>query len=154
MSHDIKTAMWEAMSSSPNVMVSLTGKNTHSEPMRAQLDKHANSEFWFYTTKDNRIAEGGEAMVQFASKGHDVFACIRGTLVQETRQDIIEKYWSNGVEAWYEKGKDDPNLLMLRFNLADAEIWEADPSLKGMFKLMTGKTISPDEMGDHDKVTL
>lgn len=154
MSDNVKNAMWEAMSSSPNVMVSLIGKNAHSEPMRAQLDKHASSEFWFYTTKTNRIAEGGDAMVQFSSKGHDVFACIRGTLVEETRQNIIEKYWSNGVEAWYENGKADPNLLMLRFNLIDAEIWQANPSLKGMYKLMTGKTISSDEMGEHDNVVL
>ncbi|HBF70354.1 MAG TPA: general stress protein, partial [Alteromonas australica] len=70
MTTDMKKEMWEAMASSPNVMVSLVGKYQHAEPMRAQLDKHANGEFWFYTRKDNRIAEGGEAMVHFSSKGH------------------------------------------------------------------------------------
>ncbi|AXR06034.1 pyridoxamine 5'-phosphate oxidase family protein [Salinimonas sediminis] len=154
MSSDIRTKMWKAMADSPNVMVSLVGKDQHAEPMRAQLDKEANSEFWFYTTKTNRIAEGGKAMVHFSSKGHDVFACIRGTLVTETRQEIIDKYWSNPVEAWYDKGKDDPSLLMLRLELDDAEIWQADPGFKGMFKMMTGKTIEPDEMGDHDRVNL
>lgn len=154
MTTDMKKQMWEAMASSPNVMVSLVGKYQHAEPMRAQLDKHANGEFWFYTRKDNRIAEGGEAMVHFSSKGHDVFACIRGVLVRELRPEIIDKYWSNPVEAWYDEGKNDPNLLMLRFELADAEIWHADPSLKGMFKMMTGKTLNGGEMGEHDKVSL
>ncbi|WP_018983849.1 pyridoxamine 5'-phosphate oxidase family protein [Salinimonas chungwhensis] len=154
MSTDIRTKMWKAMADSPNVMLSLTGTDEPSEPMRAQLDKDADHEFWFYTTTSNRVAAGGKAMVHFSSKSHDVFACIRGTLVEETREEIIDKYWSNPVEAWYEKGKDDPSLKMMRFELDDAEIWEADPSLKGMYKMMSGKDIKPDEMGEHEKVNL
>lgn len=154
MPDDIKTKMWKAMSQSPKVMVSLVNKDMHAEPMYAQLDSDAHGRFWFYTTKDNRIAQGGKAMIHFASKGHDVFACIRGTLVTESRSEIIDKYWSNPVEAWYEEGKDDPSLLMLRFELDDAEIWDADPSIKGVFKMLTGKNVQPEEMGDHKKVDL
>jgi len=43
---------------------------------------------------------------------------------------------------------------MLRFELIDAEVWDADPSLKGMFKMLTGKTAKPEEMGEHEKVDL
>ena len=43
---------------------------------------------------------------------------------------------------------------MLRLDLADAEIWEADPGVIGMFKMMTGMTMNGDEMGDHAKVSL
>ena len=154
MSSDITTKMWKAMSESPKVMVSLVNEDMHAEPMYAQLDSKANGMFWFYTTKENRIAKGGKAMIHFASKGHDVFACIRGTLVTENRPEIIDKYWSNPVEAWYEKGKEDPHLLMLRFELNDAEIWDADPSIKGVFKMLTGKNVKPEEMGNHDTVNL
>lgn len=154
MSDDIKKQMWQAMSSHPNVMVSLTGNEDHAIPMRAQLDKDADSEFWFYTRKGSRLEAGGPATVQFVSSSHDLFACIRGTLEQETRDDIIDKYWTNPVSAWYEEGRDDPNLLMMRFSLKDAEIWEADPSIKGVYKLLTGKKVDPDEMGDHDNVSL
>jgi len=152
MSERIVKEMWESMDASPNLMVSLVDSAGHHEPMRAQLDKDANDEFWFYTTKTNRIAPGGEAMVQFVSKDHKMFACISGTLVAETDPSIIEKYWSKQVDAWYEEGKDDPNLLMMKFKLNDAEIWSVDPSLKGMFKLMTGSNVKPTEMGDHTKV--
>lgn len=154
MSTDIRTKMWKAMADSPNVMVTLTGSDDHAEPMRAQLDEDADHEFWFYTKTDNRIAQGGKAMVHFSSKGHDVFACIKGTLVKETRQDIIDKYWSKQVEAWYDKGKSDPSLLMMRLELDNAEIWYSDPGVKGMFKMMTGKNVDPEEMGDHKKVNL
>ena len=152
MSSTITQEMWQAMSDSPYLMISLMNASGHSEPMRAQLDKDANGHFWFYTTKTNRIAAGGHAMAQFVSKGHKLFACISGDLVEETRQDIIDKYWSNGVEAWYENGKQDASLKMMRFNLVDAEVWSVDPSIKGMFKIATGKTVDPDEMGDHGKI--
>ena len=58
MSSDIKKTMWKAMSDSPKVMVSLVGEDVHAEPMYAQLDKEAGGEFWFYTSRDNRIAKG------------------------------------------------------------------------------------------------
>ncbi|QJR79765.1 pyridoxamine 5'-phosphate oxidase family protein [Alteromonas pelagimontana] len=154
MSTDIRTKMWKAMADSPNVMLSLTGSDEPSEPMHAQLDKDAHGEFWFYTTKSNRVAQGGKAMAHFVSKDHEIFACIRGRLIHETRQEIIDKYWSKHVAAWYDKGKDDPSLQMMRLELDDAEIWTADPGIKGMFKMMTGKSIEPDEMGEHKKVTL
>ncbi|GAA0735262.1 pyridoxamine 5'-phosphate oxidase family protein [Sphingomonas japonica] len=150
----VRERMWKEMGKSPFVMIGLVGSHQHSEPMTAQLDKDANSEFWFYCNKDNRIAKGGEAMAQFVSKGHDIFACIHGTLTQETRPEIFDKYWSNATEAWFEGGKQDPNVMMLRFELTDAEIWEGDQSVGGLFKMLTGQTIKPDEAGKHAEVAL
>lgn len=153
MSERIVKDMWKAMDSSPFLMISLTSSKGHAEPMHAQLDKDANGEFWFYTTKTNRIAPGGDAMAQFASKDHSLFACISGTLVAETDPEIVDKYWSKHVDAWYDEGKKDPSLLMMKFVLKDAEIWSVDPTFKGMVKLMTGSNVKSTEMGDHGKVT-
>ena len=82
MSSDICKEMWKAMSKSPYLMVALEGQHMHAQPMTAQLDEDADGCFWFYTRKDNRLAAGGPAMAQFVAKGHDVFACISGRLVQ------------------------------------------------------------------------
>lgn len=153
--HDeIREEFWESLADSPYVMIALHGANEHAIPMRAQLDKEANSAIWFYTSRDNRLAKGGAAMAQFVSKGHDLFACISGTLTEETSEDIKDRHWSNAVEAWYDQGRQDPSLLMLRLDLGNAEIWEADPGVVGMFKMMTGQTMDGDEMGEHAKVAL
>lgn len=151
---EIKEEFWEELSDSPFVMVGLESDLKHSIPMKAVLDKDANSCFWFYTSKQNRLAKGGPAMVQFASKGHDVFACIAGTLVEENDPAIIDKYWSNSVEAWYDQGRQDADLLMLRFDLGSAEIWEADPGLVGVFKMVTGSKMKPEDLGSHARVQL
>jgi general stress protein 26 len=152
--HEVRQRMWKKMSDSPFVMIRLENSNEHAEPMTAQLDKDANSEFWFYTSKDNRIAPGGTAMAQFVSKDHTIFACIRGTLRQETDPAVIDRYWNNAVAAWYEKGREDPDLLMMRFDLDDAEIWEGDQTLTGKFKLLTGVTIQASETGRHVEAAL
>ncbi|HEC73254.1 MAG TPA: general stress protein [Methylophaga aminisulfidivorans] len=154
MSKNMRKTMWEAISNSPFLMISLNHTLQHSEPMTAQLDKDADSEFWFYTTKTNRIAEGGPAKASFMSKDHKVFASIRGTLVPETDKAIIDKYWSNMAASWYDEGRDDPALLMMRFELDDAEVWVSDPSIKGLYKLFTDGKVEPEMMGEHKKLGL
>ena len=143
----VRERMWKKMADSPFVMINLVGSDEHAEPMTAQLDPDADGEFWFYTRRDNRIAGAGPAMVHFVSKDHKLFACIRGRLVQETDTAVIDRYWSNMVEAWFDGGRNDPDLLMLRFELDDAEIWEGDESIAGKLKMLTGLRIKPSETG-------
>ncbi len=154
MSSSIRNEMWKAMADSPFLMIGLNSSDDHSEPMTAQLDEDANGEFWIFTTKTNRIAKGGAAMAQFSSKDHKLFACISGTLKVENDPKTIDKYWSKQVASWYELGKDDPSLCLMKFELKDAEIWTVDPGIKGMFKLLTHKKVDPEEIGDHDKIAL
>jgi general stress protein 26 len=151
---EIREEMWKAMAASPYVMLGTTTDREHFEPMYAVLDEDADSEFWFYTKKDNRAAAGGPATVQFVSKNHDLYASLRGTLTTENDPAVIDRYWNKQVEAWYEQGRQDPSLLMLRFNLADAEIWETDHSITGKLKMLTGNTIYDEEAGSHTRVTL
>ena len=154
MSDDIKKNFWKALDASPFVMVGLNGSTDHSVPMNAQLDKDADSAFWFLTATDNRLAAGGPAMAQFAAKGHDLFACISGTLHPETDRAVLDKLWNNSIEAWYEGGKSDPKLVLLRFDLDNAEIWTADPGIKGLFKMATGMTMKEGDLGKHAEVAL
>ena len=151
---EIRKIMWKKMADSPFVMVGLVGSHDHSEPMTAQLDENADSAFWFYTKRDNRLAPGGPAMAQFAAKGHDLFACIMGTLTEETDPAVIDRYWSKQTEAWFDDGRNDPSLLMLRFDLKDAEIWDARSSPIGIFKMLTGTRVTGDEVAGHAEVPL
>lgn len=151
---DMRERFWKEMSKSPFLMVGLQGDQQHSLPMTAQLDPDANHCFWFYTTKDNRLAAGGSTMAQFVAKDHGLYACISGNLSPETDESIIDRYWSKQVEAWYPGGRADPNLLMLRFDLGDAEIWLADMSLSGVFRQMFGGNIRDEMNGKHAEVAL
>ena len=151
---DIRERFWADLSSSPFLMVGLQGAHDHNVPMTAQLDPKANHRFWFYTSRDNRLAPGGPAMAQFASKDHDLFACIQGVLAEETDPAIIDRYWSKEVESWYPGGRSDLNLLMLRFDLGTAEIWRSDLSLGGVFKKLFGGDVREEMKGKHAEIAL
>ncbi len=151
---EIKTRFWKELEASPFLMVGLEDSHQHHLPMTAVLDRDADHCFWFYTARDNRLAGGGKAMAHYAAKGHDLFACIEGTLTEETDQAVIDKYWSKMVEAWFPGGRDDPNLLMLRFDLGDAEIWIADMGIKGMFKMLVGADVRGEYAGKHVETAL
>lgn len=154
MEKELREEFWHAFEKSPVIMIRLDSPSAagggHAEPMTAQLDREALHTIWFFTARGNRIAAGGRAMGQFASKGHDVFACLSGTLVEETDPARIDRHWSKEVEAWFPKGRDDPDLVMLRFEIDDAEVWTVDVGLFGAFKMLTGSAVRTSEMGRHE----
>ncbi|MGE4411349.1 MAG: general stress protein [Sphingomonadales bacterium] len=154
MTEDIRALLWNSMAESPFLMVKRNAGNDHAEPLIAQVDPNAHGAFWFYTSRDNRIAPGGPAMAQFVARDHSLFCCIAGTLVEESDPAVISRYWTPTLEAWYDKGRDDPNLLVMRFDLDDAEIWKPDNSIEGLFRMMTGKAEAPREMGFHKTISL
>ena len=149
MNHDTRETFWKAFAESPFIMMKLEGSNEHSVPMTAQLDKDAHHAVWFFLPRENRLAAGGPAMGQVSTKGHDVFACISGLLTEETDQTIREKHWNRVVESWYPNGKNDPAIIMHRFDIKDSEVWTSDLSVKGKFKMLVGLPINPKESGDH-----
>lgn len=152
--HEIRDRFWRELAESPFLMVGLVGSRAHSLPMTAQLDRHADHAIWFYTTRDCRLAAGGPAMAQFASKDHYLFACTDGHLVEERDPAVIRRYWSSEVADWYKGGMDDPNLLMLRFDLGKAEIWRADVSISGMFRMLFGGHARDELRHKHAEVDL
>ena len=149
MKQELREEFWKSFEDSPFIMIRLDAAEGHAEPMTAQLDRDARHTIWFFARRGNRIAAGGRAMAQFSSKGHDVFACLAGTLVEETDPAVMEKHWSNAAEAWFPDGRDDPELMMLRFEIDSAEVWTADPGVLGKFKLLTGSPVSAGDVGDH-----
>lgn len=146
---ETQETFWKAFEESPFIMMRLDGAHEHAVPMTAQLDRDAHHAIWFFLASDNRLAAGGAAMGQVATKGHDVFACISGVLVEETDKAVREKHWNKFVEAWFPNGKDDPSVLMHRFDIKDSEVWTSDVSVKGKFKMLVGLPVDPKDTGNH-----
>lgn len=146
---ELKRHLWKKLADSPFVMVGLIDSRQHHIPLTAQLDEDQVDTLFFFAGKDNRLAPGGRAMVHFAAKGHDYFACLDGDLRVDNDFAQIDKLWNRHVEAWFPGGKDDPNLALLRFDIDSAELWEADMSLGGVVKMLFGGKIKGDEEGSH-----
>ena len=63
---------------------------------------------------------------------------MQGSLQVDNDRAVIDRLWNRFVAAWFEGGKDDPKLTLLRFDPADAEIWLNESSLFAGIKLLLG----------------
>ncbi len=139
---ELKDKFWRAIKSDMTVMLGLAGVDeSHTRPMAAQLDGE-DGPIWFFTSTESdlvkQLSTAHRAVATFASKGHDVFAAIHGDLKVDNDRAVIDRLWNRFVAAWYEKGKDDPKLVLLRFDTERAEIWKDGSSLWAGIKLLLG----------------
>ena len=97
---------------------------------------------WFFTGRDNalvqHLADGHRAIAAFSSKGHDLFASIKGDLHIDTRRAVVDRLWNPFIAAWFEGGKDDPDLVLLRLDAERAEIWLNESNLLAGVKMLLG----------------
>ena len=151
---ELKQQFWEALADSPYLFLQLDSDPHTAVPMTAALDENAGGAIWFFTGRDHAFAHGGGATATFAGKGHDVFARFKGTLAEETSRGRLDQEWSNFVEAYFPRGKDDPNLLMLRMDLGQAEIWNADMGLIDTARMLMGFEVEEEAREEHAETAL
>lgn len=141
---DLEEKFWKALKSDRTIMIGLSGVDDGmSQPMTAQIEGDAGGPLWIFTAKDTDFAQsmggGSPAIVHFAAKDHDLFATIEGELVADNDRAAIERLWNPFVAAWFQGGKDDPNLQLLRFEPGRAQIWLNENSLFAGVKMLLGK---------------
>lgn len=155
---ELEAKFWKSLKSDMTMMLGLDGvEDGHARPMTAQFEDDR-SPLWFFTARDNAIVEklggGKRAIATFASKGHDIFATVHGNVTLDTNRAVVERLWNPFVAAWYEGGKDDPKLALLRLDAEHAEIWENGSSLVAGVKTMLGIDPKKDHQGKVAQVSL
>ena len=112
----------------------------------------------FFTAKDTDLAKKlrreSPAIATFVSKKHDLFATIHGKLSDGTDPEMVDRLWNRFVAAWYEGGKDDPKLVLLRFDPSEAEIWLDASGLLAGVKMLIGIDPKADYKDSAKKVKL
>ncbi len=151
---DLKQKFWKALADSPFLFLQFDGDPEGAVPMTAQLDEDANSTIWFFTRKDHHLAAGGKATATFEAKGHDIFARFTGIISTETSKARLDRQWNSIVEAWFPEGKNDPNLVMLRMDLGQAEIWNSDLGFIDNAKMLMGFDVREEAREEHAETVL
>ena len=154
---EILEQFWGALEDSPFVMLGLDqARGSAMQPMTAQFEDQDREKgcVWFFTAKDHdltrALGQDNRAIASFASKGHDLFASVRGRLILDNSRPEIDRLWNPIVAEWYE-GKNDPKMALLRFEFDDAKIWQSDIGgfLKPAFNKLFGRK---PEAGMKEKV--
>lgn len=140
---ELEEKFWNALSTDMTMMLGLDGvEDGHARPMTAQLKKGETGPIWFFTSRDNaivrKLTDGSRAIATFTSKGHDLFASVHGTVGIDSNRASIDELWNQYVAAWFEGGKNDPKLVLLRLDPERAEIWLDASSIVAGIKILLG----------------
>jgi general stress protein 26 len=141
---EIEAKFWKSLNDDRIVMLGLTGDEGHAQPMSAQTlhEENTRGPIWFFTSKETDLARSlgtsHRATLTFSSKAHQLFASLQGELTAGNDRAIIDRLWNRFVAAWFEGGKDDPKLLLLRFDPEHAQVWLSENHLLAGVKLLLG----------------
>jgi len=129
----------------------------HSRPLAVLADEFEGS-LWFFTAdpspKSADIARNPQVNVAYADdKG---YLSIAGTASIERNQTRIDQLWTPMAEAWFENGKDDPSVALLRVDARSAEYWSSDkPGIVRAFEIAKAVvTKSAPDVGENRTVAL
>jgi len=155
---EITAKFWKALKSDMTVMLGVQGvEHDKTQPMTAQMLEDSNY-IWFFTTKDNGLVENmrenDRAIMTFASKGHELFATVDGRLQLDDDRTTIDRLWNPYAAAWYEGGKDDPNLQLVRLDPVSAQIWLNENSAFAGIKSLLGRDPKKDYQDKVAEVAL
>jgi len=155
---DLEKKLWNALESDRTLMLGLDGvEGGYSRPMTAQVE-HERSPIWFFGARDTalvqNLGQSHKAIAAFVAKNHSVFASISGTLHLDTDRAVIERLWNPFIAAWFEGGKDDPNLALLRLDATHAEVWLNENNLLAGAKMLLGIDAKKDYQEKVGKVDL
>jgi general stress protein 26 len=140
--NELEAKFWSALKSDRTMMLGLVAaQDGHTRPMTGQFENERGP-IWFFTAKDHDLVQSlgtdSRAIATFASKGHDLFAAVHGRLCLDNDRANIDRLWNSYVAAWYEGGKTDPKLALLRLDAERAEIWQNASSIVAGIKMIFG----------------
>ena len=155
---ELEESFWKTLKSDRTVMLGLVdSQEAHTRPMTALIEEDEGP-IWFFTARDTSIVEalsdGHRAVFTFAAKSHTLFAAVHGELRIDNDRAVIERLWNPFIAAWYEHGKDDPKLTLLRFDPEDAQIWENGSSLLAGIRMLFGRDPKKDYQDQVAEVNL
>jgi general stress protein 26 len=125
---EIRDRFWKALKSDRTIMLGLEGaRGGDTQPMTALIEDEDGGPLWIFTAKDNSLVDAlgqsNRAIATFTDKGHHLFASLHGTLTLDNDRAAIDRLWNPYVAAWFEGGKGDPKLALLRLDAESAKIW-------------------------------
>ncbi|MGR3435308.1 MAG: pyridoxamine 5'-phosphate oxidase family protein [Shimia sp.] len=123
-------------------------------PMAHFADRESHG-LWFFTAEGTdleRAAQtGGEATFLVVNEGDNAWAVVHGTAHLHMDRAKLDEFWNPMTDAWFEEGKQDPDLRMIHFRPTRAELWKSDGGAKFMYEIakakVTGDTPDPGQHG-------
>ena len=101
--------------------------NLVSRPLAMQ-DIDFEGDLWFFTQDPSPKVEDitGNPHVNVSFEADTGWVSIAGTAEVSRDQAMIDKLWNKFAEAWFEQGREDPSVALLKVSAETAEFWSTD----------------------------
>ncbi|WP_207491964.1 pyridoxamine 5'-phosphate oxidase family protein [Aridibaculum aurantiacum] len=113
------------------MMATIHDGELYSRPMHS-MEVDAEGNIWFFTSKDSEkvedVEEDSTIYLMYAHPGRHTYLHVKGTSTIVEDQQKIDELWSSFVQAWFPKGKDDPNLCLMKVKTQEASYWDSATS--------------------------
>lgn len=141
----------------------LTTRSAHghllSRPLQTQMTEF-DGDIWFMTSRrSEKVAEmnaNPEVNVAYGSRSKNTYVSISGRAVIRRDKARIDRMWSPAYAVFFPKGKDDPDITLVRIEVRSAEYWDGPGSLvgKALSFALTAVTGDPGTMGENATMVL
>lgn len=136
-----------------------SGDALHSRPLAIVQDEEEFTDTLYFFTQDPSaktadVASHPEVNVAVGDdKGHLSFS---GTADVTRDAALIDRFWNPWAEAWFEDGRQDPAVALLRVSVDTVEYWDMDkPSIVRGIEIVKGLlTKTPPNVGESKTVEL
>ena len=102
-----------------------------SRPMATQ-ETDFDGVLWFFTSRQTHKAEEIEkdnrVNVSYSDADDNRYVSLAGTAELTDDRAKMAELWSPKYLAWFPKGLEDPNLILLKVTVEQAEYWDATSS--------------------------
>ncbi|MEL6450977.1 MAG: pyridoxamine 5'-phosphate oxidase family protein [Pseudomonadota bacterium] len=156
---DLKHAFWSRMD---DVQAGMLGLKSGPRliPMAPSVDDDVPDHIWFITAHGTDLAQAtaqGAQPARFvvADGSAGLYADIDGTLAQVDDAQALDEVWSVFASAWFDEGKEDKDICLLRFSPASADVSVTPTSgAKVLFEIAKGNlTDDRPDMGTQGPIT-
>lgn len=128
----------------------------YAVPMsRQEVDDEGN--IWYILSSDSQTFKNIEANRKVSLLYSDIksytFLSVNGIGELSNDQARIDKYWNKMMEAWFEKGREDPSIRILKVLPSEGHYWDNKTNklftfLKVATSAITGKDMDIGREGD------
>lgn len=128
----------------------------HSRPMTT-LQMDDDGCLWFFTGADSYkvddVNEQARVNLAYARPDKQDYLSVAGTAEVVRDRKKMEELWTPWLKPWFQDGLDDPELVLLKVRVEEANYWDGPGSMVkriyGLAKgILTGNT---DALGVHGK---
>ena len=116
---------------------------------------------WFFTSINSKLIddliEQDNVNISYTDIGKNLYISVKGQAILVRSKTKIEQLWNPLAKVWFPKGIEDPDLVLIKIQVNQAEIWDSGSSkiltwAKIIKAIVTGEEYKDDS--EHQIITI